>query len=489
MRATSRTLPRTVARRLRHPALALLLVVPVLASASTQVARAVPPPTRPSIVLILTDDQRFDSLWAMPQTRQFVVGPGVKFQNGFVVDPLCCPSRASILAGAYPHTTGIYQNSPPHGGFADFNDTTTIATQLETAGYRTDLVGKYFNGYAKQTYIPPGWSRWTAFDGPSYVSAAYYNYLLNTDGNVRSVGHVHGDYSTDLLADHAVSFIQDTASWRPLFLYFAPFAPHEPAVSAPRDRKRFKHLKPYRPPNFNEKNVRDKPAYIRKLPRLDRAAIKRIDTFHERQYRSLLAVDDAVKRIVDALRATGRLSNTMIVFTSDNGISLGEHRWVDKKLDPYEESIRVPFAVRYDPLTQGAPDLPNLALNIDLAPTFAALAGTTMPGSEGLNLLPILNGSKLGDPSAWRRSFLIENSQAAPGQGPRVSVPAYCGVRSTRYLFVHYDTGERELYDLGRDPFELQNIVARTRYSSVVHRMAVRADQLCQPPPPGFGGS
>src|SRR5436190_8548987 len=155
MRATTRTLPRTVARRVRHPLLALLLLLPALASTGTPVARAVPPPTRPSIVLILTDDQRFDSLWAMPQTRRFVVGPGVKFQNGFVTDPLCCPSRASILTGAYPHTTGIYQNSPPHGGFADFNDTTTIATQLEAAGYRTDLDGKYFNGYAKTSYVPP----------------------------------------------------------------------------------------------------------------------------------------------------------------------------------------------------------------------------------------------------------------------------------------------------------------------------------------------
>jgi N-acetylglucosamine-6-sulfatase len=470
----------------RYPLLAVLLLIPALASAGTPLATAGPTLTRPSIVLILTDDQRFDSLWAMPQTRQFVVGPGVKFQNGFVTDPLCCPSRASILTGAYPHTTGIYQNSPPHGGFADFNDTTTIATQLQTAGYRTDLVGKYFNGYAKTTYVPPGWNRWTAFDGPGYVSAAYYNYLLNVDGTVHSIGHTHADYSTDLLADHAVNFIQDTASWRPLFLYFAPFAPHDPAVSAPRDRNRFKHIKPYRPPNFNEKNVRDKPAYVRNLPRLSRETIKKIDVFHQRQYRSLLAVDDAVKRIVEALRATGRLSNTMIVFTSDNGISLGEHRWVDKKLKPYEESIHVPVAVRYDPLTLNAPNLPELALNIDLAPTFASLAGTTMPGAEGLSLLPILDGSMLGDPSAWRRSFLIENSQAKPNQGPRVSVPAYCAARSSRYLFVEYDTGERELYDLNRDPFELQNVVKRTRYAAVVQRMAARAEQLCQPRPPGF---
>jgi len=137
-------------------------------------------------------------------------------------------------------------------------------------------------------------------------------------------------------------------------------------------------------------------------------------------------------------------------------------------------------------LTQNAPNLSEMALNIDLAPTFAALAGTTMPGAEGLSLLPILDGSMLGDPLAWRRSFLIENSQAGPHQGPRVSVPAYCAARSTRYLFVEYDTGERELYDLNRDPFELRNVVDRTRYASVKHRMAARAEELCQPKPPGF---
>src|SRR5438105_10197057 len=267
MRARSLRHHDALPRRIRRSLLPLLLLVPVVIWAAPG-AQAVPPPPRPSIVLILTDDQRWDSLWAMKQTKQLLVKPGVRFHNGFVVDPLCCPSRTSILTGEYSHTTGIYQNEPPHGGFADFKDSSTIATWLQAAGYRTGLVGKYLNGYENDTYIPPGWSQWAAFDGPGYLSAAYYHYKLNLDGNVVTEGHAPSDYSTDVLTNHAVSFIRSTSPYQPLFLYYAPFAPHDPAVSAPRYRDRFRNLEPYRPPNFNERNVSDKPAYIRNLPRL-----------------------------------------------------------------------------------------------------------------------------------------------------------------------------------------------------------------------------
>jgi arylsulfatase A-like enzyme len=154
---------------------------------------------------------------------------------------------------------------------------------------------------------------------------------------------------------------------------------------------------------------------------------------------------------------------------------------------PYEESIRVPFAVRYDPLTSGAPDRSESALNIDLAPTFAELAGTPAPGVQGRSLLPLLDGSMLGGPSEWRRSFLIENSKALPKQGPRVKVPPYCATRTSRYLFVEYGTGARELYDLSKDPYELQNLIHRSRYAHTARRLATRAEELCTPRPPGFG--
>ncbi len=486
MSATAANTRRSSLQRTLRPLAVLLVLAGIAVSSVPATAKAVPSLPRPSIVLILTDDQRWDTLWAMKQTRALIVRPGVNFANGFVTDPLCCPSRASILTGKYPHGTGIYQNVPPHGGFADFNDTSTIATWLQSAGYRTDLVGKYFNGYANTTYVPPGWSRWTAFDGPDYVSAGYYNYNLNLDGRIHTLGHKPADYSTDVLASHAADFIRATVPYRPLFLYFAPFAPHDPALAPHRYSGRFSRLRRYRPPNFNERNVRDKPAYIRTLPRLGKAEIHAIDKFRERQYRALLAVDDAVGKIVDALRATGRLGNTMIVFTSDNGLSYGEHRWVDRKLVPYEESIRVPLAVRYDPLTAGAPHRSQLALNIDLAPTFAALANTPAPGVEGQSLIPLLDGSMLGGPSDWRRSFLIENSKALPKQGPGMKVPPYCATRTSRYLYVEYGTGARELYDLSQDPYELRNLVHHATYERVANRLEARAEQLCTPRPPGF---
>ena len=181
------------------------------------------------------------------------------------------------------------------------------------------------------------------------------------------------DYGTTVLATEAVRFIESTPADTPLFLYFAPHAPHEPAMAAPGDRRAYTDLGAWRPPNYDEADVSDKPAYIRNQPRMDAAASARIDEFRRSQYASLLAVDRAVGTIVDALEQTGRLSNTLIVFTSDNGMLWGEHRWATK-LVPYEESIHVPFIVRFDPMIGSPREDEHLVVNIDLAPTFAELA-------------------------------------------------------------------------------------------------------------------
>jgi arylsulfatase A-like enzyme len=167
----------------------------------------------------------------------------------------------------------------------------------------------------------------------------------------------------------------------------------------------------------------------------------------------------------------------MIVFASDNGIGFGENRWVDKKV-PYESSIRVPTVVRYDPITQQTARTDNhFLLNVDFAPTFAALAGVSAPGAEGANFLPLLGGNSSG----WRTDFLIEHANAKTGP-----VPAYCGVRNQQYLYVKYQTGEQELYDLQNDPYELQNQASNPAYSSVRSTLYARMVQLCTPPPPGF---
>ncbi len=339
------------------------------------------------------------------------------FPDAFVVNPLCCPSRASILTGNYSHTHLVYRQIPPFGRFEWFHDGSTLATWLHDAGYRTGLFGKYIDGYqhaAVTGYVPPGWDRWVAF-----VHSAPVDYTLTIDGSLHAFGHGPGDHATEVLADEAVAFVRDTTG--PLFLELATSAPHEPAIPSPGDEDAFADLPPARPPSFDEADVSDKPAWVRDLPRFTASQEAAIDAFRTDQYRSLLGVDRALGRVLDALEAAGRLENTLIVFTSDNGIQHGEHRWT-KKEAPYEESIRVPLVVRWDAAgwTPGT-SLPGvLALNIDLAPTIADAAGVPHPPTDGRSLLPVLGGDRelvaLGlpdrahgghepDPHVLRRAF------------------------------------------------------------------------------------
>ena len=439
-----------------------------------------PPPDRPNVVLILTDDQRWDTLSIMPNVRSLLGDHGVTFSNGFAVDPLCCPSRAAILKGAYPHSTRVYNNEGPFSPFNVFDDSSTVATWLDDSGYQTALIGKYFNAYdeSRATYVPPGWDRWVAFAVSDLGGGSYTDYGLSVDGTLTHYGTAAADYSTDVLAGYADAFIRTADPTEPLFLDFTPYGPHEPAEAAPRHLNTFLNLAPYRPPNFNEADVSDKPAYIRAIPPLSASQITREDRIRRKQFQTLLAVDDAVKTIVDALTATGRLSNTMIVFTSDNGFVYGEHRWgitgAMNKQVPYEESIRLPYVVRYDPLTSSPRTDPHMVLNIDLAPTFAALAGVSAPGAEGVSLLPLL-----ANPSTpWRTDFLIEHHVT--------NLPSYCAVRTATAMYARYATGEEELYLLASDPYELVNRASDPSQAALMASMRIRARQLCSPPPPGY---
>lgn len=437
-------------------------------------AQATDEEPRPSIVFIVTDDQRWDTLSVMPTVRHRIGGAGVKFRNGFVVNPLCCPSRASILTGQYSHSTGLYRNEPPYGGFPSFDDSSTLPVWLSEAGYKTGLFGKYLNQYRETTYVPPGWSRWVV--PMASATDQYFDYDLNVDGTMTHRGTAPEDYLTDVLADHAVSWIKKNPT-RPLFLYFAPKAPHGPATPAPRHAGApVPTWDP--PPSFNERNVSDKPAHIRALPKVSDRDRIRIRRFRAKQLRTLMAVDDAVDRILDALEQTGRLSTTLVVFTSDNGFTWGEHRWVKNKQVPYEESIRVPFLVRYDPLVSQARRDGRFVLNIDLAPTAAEIAGTTAPDADGESLLPLLASAK----GPGRSDFLIEHM----GLDEERFVPSYCAVRNNRHTYVAYDTGETELYDLASDPYQLKNRASDPALEGVRTELSARVGTLCDPPPPGM---
>jgi len=435
---------------------------------------------RPNVVLILADDQPCNSLWAQPNVQRLLIAHGVKFTNAFVSSSVCCPSRASILTGLTSGHTGVWSNSPA-GGFGSFDDSSTIATWLHGAGYQTALVGKYLNGYcdAQAGYIPPGWDGWFAFTSDC-GQGAYYDYSVSDGGTLRSFGSAPADYENTVLTAHAVSWLAAADPSRPVFLYFAPKGPHYPATPAPGHAAAFGSLAPYRPPSFNEADVSDKPAYVQAWPLLTPDDIDLVTAFRRNVFRADLSVDDSVKALVDELAATGRLSTTMIVYLSDNGQMFGEHRWRGKQV-PYNESLRVPLVVRYDPLTGAGPrNEPRIAMNLDLAPTWAALAGVTPPRAlDGRSLLPLLPGAT----PAWRHDLLAEHMQEGP------TIPSFCAVRSPRYLYVQYATGEEELYDERADPYELANLASNPAYASVLADRRARDHVLCDPVPPGFAWS
>ena len=431
--------------------------------------------TRPNVVLVLTDDQRWDTLNVMPTVQSRLAARGVTFENAFVVNPICCPSRASTLTGRYSHSTGVYNNGGPYGGWPAFRtrEGSTIATWLRAGGYRTGFFGKYLNNYGGP-FVPPGWARWVAFSPPNVEN--YYSYRLNVDGTLVDYGTDPADYSTDVLAGEASSFIR-SAGAQPLFVLFAPFAPHGPPTPAPRHEGVFSSIPPWRPPGYNEPDVADKPSWVRSLASLAPEEEAAGDDFRQGQLESLLAVDDAVGELLDALVDTGRLDETLVVFTSDNGYLWGEHRW-QTKVVPYDESIRVPLVVRYDGVTPAAARSSRVVANIDLAPTFAAVGGVGAPGAEGRSFL-----SLLANPSApWRPDVLVENRQSASAP----QVPSYCVVRNATHTYVQYATGEEEIYDAAADPGQLQNLARNPAFRKSLVTFRQRTRTLCNPPPPAM---
>jgi N-acetylglucosamine-6-sulfatase len=428
---------------------------------------------RPTIVLILTDDQRWDTVYAMPEVIAHIASKGITFRNAFVVNSYCCPSRASILTGNYSHTTQIWTNGEGElGGWRRFHErgeeSSTVATWLHAAGYHTALFGKYLNGFGEAgSWVPPGWDSWFAF---SHGNADYYDYDVNHDGSIVHFGWRPDDYSTEVLAGEAVRTIRETPSEEPLFLYFSPFAPHGPATPAPRDVGATMVV-PAPRPSFNEDDVSDKPPYIRRL-HLTGQYVR--SAWWERQLVALQSIDRAVGQIVEALRATGRLRDAMLVFTSDNGYMAGEHRWFHK-LAPYDESIRVPMIVRSGSATRGPGRASALVLNIDLAPTLARAGAAHVPAVDGRSMLPLIEGRTV----EWRTGFPVEHV-TIDAEGP----PTFCAVRTFRWLYAVYADGFEELYDLRHDPYELYNLAGSEAFAGSVERLRERARGLCSPRPP-----
>ncbi len=440
-------------------ALRTLLLIVALVCMTPSMAGAIEPP---NVVLIMLDDARADLLSSdtAPEIKRRLMRRGVTFSHAMVPVSLCCPSRASTLTGMYSHTTGSYRGGI--GSVAD--DRHTLPVWLRRAGYQTGLFGKYLNGYGKgrfSGYLPPGWDRWVAFRKPGFSRFDWFD----------QHGRLHDGrgYATRFLGREAERFILDASSRRPLFVYFAPYAVHAPAEPAAKDAGSFGDLAPWRPPSYDVDPIDQPPFLTRPWTPAQRRAT---DRFRIAQHETLRSADRAFEGIVEALAQAGRVHDTLFVLMSDNGIQWGEHR-LDSKSVPYDASTHIPLIMRYDRagwrgLRRG------VAANIDIAPTIAAITGVPHRRVEGRSLVRSLESD-----IPVREFLLLEHVT-----GPRGGVPAYCGVRSERYLFVHYADGFEELYDYMADPWELDNIAADR--PGLATNLRSEAVALCRPRPPGF---
>ena len=432
--------------------------------------------TRPNILVVMTDDQTVADMRVLPKTRSLLGAKGTTFSNSFVSYSLCCPSRSTFLTGQFPHHHGVVQNSGPNGGYQRLDHSNTLPVWLQDAGYYTVHVGKYLNNYGVGSSAPPpGWSRWFGLIDPGTYKM--YGYTVSDDGVPVAYGSRPEEYQTDVLAEEAERVLRSrVGSSQPFFVTVAPVSPHleringeqVPPRPAPRYEGRFAKEPFPAKPSFNEADVADKPGHIQRMPALSPAKSARQATIYRARLASLLAVDDLVERLVRVLTETGQLDRTVIVFTSDNGFLLGEHRIPDQKYYPYEESIRVPLILRGGGFPAGATAL-QLVSNVDLAPTIVALAGARAGRvMDGRPLLPLA----LDPRQAKDRTLLIE------GVGTGRSKPSFFAARDARWLYVEYSTGDRELYDLANDPYELSSRHAAPALTSVRADLARRLARL-----------
>lgn len=585
--------PRTQLRALAAARLALaasvLVLIASLVFAGTQSAQAAPsaPPAaaskagasakqRPSFVVIQTDDQTLEQLYAtftapggapivaMPNTLELIAAKGVTFNRYYVSYPLCCPSRVSLLTGRYAHNHNVRGNVPPEGGYTGFSIrqaySHNIATWLQGAGYRTIHVGKFLNGYGDEPFdngrtVPPGWSAWHTVlnaDTDHY----YYGYTLNDNGSIdgpfgdpgswetREYGQrddfgcpyapLNGLpclYETDVFSRIASEEIAGTSAEQPFYLQLDYTAPHgdfrRPAGPEPatRDYDSFGGAPlPHGPrEGFNEGNVNDKPRFIREAPYLSSSDIHTYRVYYQKALESLRAVDDGVKQIVDTLGGLHRLRNTYIIFTSDNGFFYGEHRLTGGKFLAYEPSTHLPFLIRGPGIKPGS-QTGELAANIDIAPTVLELAGVKADRSiDGRSLYPFAHDTSLrtrrpilfesfvetsdveengGGPPAAPARVAAGKAGGGPGinepkQGASASIAAppknYYGIRLGPYKYIEWPDGEKELYDITKDPNELNNKVRDPNFFPVrafLHNELVRLEtcvgRSCQEPAPKF---
>lgn len=485
--------PTSPARRrgralLSAAALASLAILAALTAAGSggrpeAAAAAATSKARPNIVVVMTDDQTAESLRYMPHLRRLLARKGTTFKRAFAAFPSCCPSRATFLTGQYPHNHGVLGNNAPIGGYGKLKHSNALPVWLEDAGYRTVHVGRYLNqyGYRNPYRIPPGWTDWHTTVGRS--AYRYYDYTVNHNGRLRHYGADRraSSYQTDFYTRTARRLIRRFAPRRrPFFLSVDYLAPHSRRAEdtddrgsllspdpAPRHLDRFARAPLPRPRSFNEGEVSDKPRAIRELPPLDAGKVEAIAKNYRRRLEALQAVDEGVAGILRTLKRTGELRKTLFVFTSDNGFFHGEHRLPSGKVLLYEPSVRVPLVMRGPGVPRGR-RVSELVGNIDLAPTILEAAGVSARRrQDGRSLFPLMESRGM----RWGRELVLE-------RGPAPEGARYSAIRSARYVYAEYQSGERELYDLRRDPFQVHSRHADPSYAPILRALARRLHHL-----------
>jgi N-acetylglucosamine-6-sulfatase len=391
--------------------------------ASGCAAEAQIPPERPNVVFVLADDMRADEFGRIEGFRR-LAAEGVTFENAFVTNSVCCPSRTTALTGRYSHNHGVMTNASPDGGYAAYHargiGASTLATWLQDAGYRTGLFGKFLNGYGRAK-PPEGFDRYEGGEGPDKDSG---------------------------LGAEAAGFVKNNHRRQPLFVALWVKSPHGPLKVNRRFRNTHLDETLDHPPSFNEEDLSDKAAWLRERPFITPEEEAAILEARRKRLQMLEGANLALERTLDAFARAGELENTFVVFSSDNGYTFGEHRLALTKSVPYEESIHVPLVITGPGVPQGIVR-DELVVNNDLAPTIAGWAGVDDPEADGRSLEPLLSSEEV----AWRGALLTEH----PGTERR---PGHAALRTREVSYIEWETGERELYRLGADPNQLENVAA-----------------------------
>jgi N-acetylglucosamine-6-sulfatase len=437
--------------------------------------------TRPNIVFISSDDQRADDMWVMDHVNQRIAAQGTTFARSYANFPLCCPARATFQTGQYAHNHGVLGNlssTSPLGGYPAFDTSSTIGTWLKAGGYRTAFVGKYLNKYGsvKPITVPPGWDDWHAIVG----GGNYFDTRLFENGTTH---RYTGPYQTDLLGNIATNIInREAPKSTPFLLYASFFPPHsgaptepdDPEIATPAVAPEWKdHYAGLALPvggAYNEADVSDKPSFVRSRHLIGANLKAQLTESNQQRLESLESLDAAIDHMLDALQNAGELTNTVIIYTSDNGYMRGEHRLHAGKTVVYEPSTRVPLIVQGPGFPAGV-TRNQLAGHIDIAPTIARAAGVT----PGLTIDGVPLQDLAASDTAWAARPQVLEAGPQTVDGPWF----YRAVRTPRWLYVDYDTEDfLELYDMNADPNQMTNLAYNPSYATQRSDMATLLSRL-----------